>query len=790
MNPEEKTLLNSITSLIDEKEFAKAESELNLIISSMKNSEEAISYSYFFIGYIYTCWDNKDKKQHMAKQMLLACIESNFPIPQAFSLYAEQEKDKNIAINYLKSGLSKFPESTSIYLGLLKHSKKNETIKYVNEIDNKNIVSTDLLNKVIEILISTANWEKAEIFLKKLLKQADIPDYDRLYYEMLYSFSLVIQEKDIEKTKELFLKIIENDLSNNLKYSPYMGYIWCCAKMNLFEEVVKYFDKILFSNGLEDLFDGPECIIDIEFNSIYERIFGEIATFMRSDKQRILRLAALEAYYLYMPSESYGIYKYNKKHLTALKRYLKADVGNVDIACAIFNMQKHYCLFFDAYKTYIAILCEYHKPEEEYTNCIDFFNKCSPTETEQIYQDILSTLKSDLEMDFDRFVSGVFDYIVDYLYNSSYKEKYEKICAIANALNNFYLAKSKKLFEIAYSYAEIDNASQKAERFYLLLLKTQQESCAALNNLGVIYERRNELQKAKEYFAKAYELDSSKEKYSKNIQRVSLAIKESEKALNSLQKENAWFLGRLSMVYEAASTSGELVCTYRDRPIILSVSPQKADEIFDMMCKSGYLTKVTHSNSQAPNKYIINPKVKEYLCKENERIKENELYESLGQRLNVDEIKKIGYTKNLQDLISNISNVDLRDILIRDVRECAISLLTNQYKSCIVICGSIIEAILVAKIEDIGISKYDTGTLLHKKPQAKAVKEMDLNELLELAKAEKIVDIEEYHLSNYVRSYRNIIHPSCEIRKNYDVNEDTAKLMWGVLLVIIKELLK
>jgi hypothetical protein len=26
--------------------------------------------------------------------------------------------------------------------------------------------------------------------------------------------------------------------------------------------------------------------------------------------------------------------------------------------------------------------------------------------------------------------------------------------------------------------------------------------------------------------------------------------------------------------------------------------------------------------------------------------------------------------------------------------------------------------------------------------------------------------------------------------KDYDVNEDTAKLMWGALLVIIKELLK
>lgn len=790
MNPDEITLFDGITSLIDEKEYGKAESDLNSIISSKKHSEKAISYSYYLIGYIHTCWDNKNKKQHLAKRMLLDCIESNFPIPGAYSLYADQEKDKNISINYLKAGLSKFPESPSIYLGILKHCKKNETVKYINEIDNKNIVNTGLSNKVIEILIATANWEKAEIFLEKQLIQADIPDSNRLYYEMLYSFSLVIQEKNIEKAKNIFLKIIENDLLNNLKYSPYMGYISCCVKMNLCEEALKYFDKIPFANGLEDLNNGPWCIIDIDFKSIYNLIFGEIATIIINDKQRILRLGALEAYYLYIPSESYGIYSYNRKHLAALKRYLKTDVKNIEVTCAIFNMQKHYSLFFDAYKTYIAMLSEYLNPEEQYIDGIDFFEECSIAETEQIYQDILNTLKSDPEMNLNRFLSGVFDNIVDYLFNSKHKEKHEEICALANELNNYCLEKSKKLFEIAYSYADIDNKSKKAERLYLFLLKNQPRSTSVLNNLGVIYENRNDFQKAKEYFANAHELDSSNKRYSENLYRINLVIKENEKTLTSVQKENAWFLGRLSKVFEAANASGELTCTYKDRPNILSVSPQKADEVFEKICKCGYMTKVKEGNSQAPTKYIINPLVKEYLWSESERIQENKFYESLGEKLNIDEIKKIGYNKNLQDLINNIGNDDLRDILLRDVKECVISLLTNQYKSCIVICGSIIEAILVAKIEGRGISKYDIGTLLYKKPKTKTVREMDLNELLELTKAEKIVSIEEYHLSNYVRSYRNIIHPSCEVRKNYDVNEDTAKLMWGVLLAIIKELLK
>lgn len=131
----------------------------------------------------------------------------------------------------------------------------------------------------------------------------------------------------------------------------------------------------------------------------------------------------------------------------------------------------------------------------------------------------------------------------------------------------------------------------------------------------------------------------------------------------------------------------------------------------------------------------------------------------------------------------------MKGILIRDIHECAVSVIAQQYKSAIIICGSIIEAILVYVIEEKGIKKYDIGTLLRGNAKSKPVKEMDLNELLELGKQEKIIDIEEYHLSNYVRAYRNIIHPSCEVRKSYNVDDLTADLMWKSLLAIMREVL-
>lgn len=790
MKTEEKTFFSNIMLLIDKEEYAKAENELDLIVSDRKYSEESISYAYYLIGYINTCWRNENKQKYVAKLMLLKNIESDFPRPESYFFYAEQEKDKNVSMNYLRAGLSKFPNSSSIYLGLLRYCSEKEKIIYINEIDNKNIINANLLNKVIEILISTADWNKVEIFTEKLLKEISITDYDRLYHGMVYSFSLVIQDKNIEKARKSFLEIIEKDLANKLKYAPYMGYIWCCVKIALFEEAVKYFDKIPFFNGLEDLIDGPWCIILIDFQNIYECIFRDMASVLKSDKQRILRLAALQAYYLYMPSESYGNYRYGKKHLRTLKRYLKTDVKNLDVACAIFNMQVNFHLFFDAYKTHIAMLCEFLNPEEKGINDIDFWEKLSPMEAERIYQDILSTLISDVDMDFDGFVSGIFDYIVDYLYKSNLEDKHKKICALADAINDYCLSKSEKLFEIAYSYAEVDNRSEQAEKIYLRILNSEDKNSSVMNNLGVIYKNRNNFQKAQEYFTKAHELNSNYDKYKNNLKMIMSSIREKEKTLNNIQKENVWFLGRVSKVYESANPAGEVICTYKERPALLSVSPQKANELFDKMCKNGYLKKIAQNSSQSPSKYVINPYINEYLLQEKEKIVENEFYELLGQKLNLNEMIKIGYTKKLQDLVDNIDNVDLRDILQRDLRECAISLLINQYKACIVICGSIIEAILVDKIEGRGISEYAIGTLPNNKLKKKTVRKMDLNELLELARAEKIVDTEEYHLSNYVRSYRNIIHPYCEVRKNFNVDENTAKLMWSALLAIINELLK
>ena len=91
-------------------------------------------------------------------------------------------------------------------------------------------------------------------------------------------------------------------------------------------------------------------------------------------------------------------------------------------------------------------------------------------------------------------------------------------------VSNSNLEIAKVLFEVAYSYSELGNIN-KAEEIYLRLLENNHTS-SVLNNLGVIYENKNEFEKAKEYFDKALKDDPSSQLYKRNKQRLIDRIQE------------------------------------------------------------------------------------------------------------------------------------------------------------------------------------------------------------------------------------------------------------------------
>lgn len=121
--------------------------------------------------------------------------------------------------------------------------------------------------------------------------------------------------------------------------------------------------------------------------------------------------------------------------------------------------------------------------------------------------------------------------------------------------------------------------------------------------------------------------------------------------------------------------------------------------------------------------------------------------------------------------------------------ECAVAVLAKQDKLATIMCGSIVEALLMQRIFEQGISKYDiTAISKYKKASNYPVSKMGLNELLFVADKEHLLDKNSYHLGHYIRNYRNVVHPAKEIRTKETVRHENVTTMWSVLCRLIWDL--
>lgn len=161
----------------------------------------------------------------------------------------------------------------------------------------------------------------------------------------------------------------------------------------------------------------------------------------------------------------------------------------------------------------------------------------------------------------------------------------------------------------------------------------------------------------------------------------------------------------------------------------------------------------------------------------------------IAETITIDALEDIGYTTDLCKKVLRIKDADMREIIQRDLLECAIAVVASQDKLATIMCGSIVEALLMQQIIERGISKYDiTSISKNRKASSCPISEMGLNELLHVADKEQILDKNSYHLGHYIRDYRNIVHPSKETRMKETVSHENVTTMWSVLRRLIWDL--
>lgn len=157
--------------------------------------------------------------------------------------------------------------------------------------------------------------------------------------------------------------------------------------------------------------------------------------------------------------------------------------------------------------------------------------------------------------------------------------------------------------------------------------------------------------------------------------------------------------------------------------------------------------------------------------------------------ISMDSLEEIGYNDQFRRKLLSIQDSEMCILLQRDIWECAVAVVAKQDKMATIMSGSIIEALLMLKLKEQGILKYDISPISRgKKASNYPVNDMGLSELLYVADQKGILNKNSYHLGHYIRDYRNVVHPAKELRMSEEVSHENVLTMWSILKRLVSDL--
>jgi len=135
----------------------------------------------------------------------------------------------------------------------------------------------------------------------------------------------------------------------------------------------------------------------------------------------------------------------------------------------------------------------------------------------------------------------------------------------------------------------------------------------------------------------------------------------------------------------------------------------------------------------------------------------------------------------------------LRGILERDLDEAASSFTIGNWKSCQVICGSILEAALYEYLlRNPAWTMKQPAVPVDRKGKLKDIEDKagtwTLADLIDFCCANKLIDLKPETLKDTLKDPRNLIHPMAERREAGKVDRETAQLCLAMTEAVLKAL--
>ena len=765
--------MNEVIKLIKNKNYTEAEKKISKILKTEDLDEKNKIRYYYLIAVISHDFYNPNRDIHKAKRYIKMCLNSKFVAEEYYVLYSKLENDKLILESTVQKGLKKIPRSQFLNQLSFRLKDKEGKIALYQKLKNTSIFKENFILTYVQFFFAEKMWDyllELETFSKKVKNNTN-------YIFFLFAIGIAklmssSNNDDLIKAKEKLEFILTIDDENILENNLHIFLAYCYKKLDERKKFKELILKLPIAIKYFDLDSFPYSV-EMNFSSLYKTMFPEMTKYCAKEKELKRRISVIYALYLFYPSTHFNIIRFSKKNINDIK-------ANKNL--------------FDDYFDYYKSICYMHNLMKEKCESFREFLKCPGDSYDRIEITLNSILSGITNNEIQSLKNDMIDFLeIHYLSNDVAKyvitpfvkachnlSNYELIYEICNTIGAKNIATYKNdlpLFEMAYSVRNYDILFSK--NLYELCLE-KEKSHAAFNNLGTIYEELGYLSKASELFNKALKLDEFEVIYKNNCERISKRILKQSQAKSFMANNNFDYLEVLLILSTQRDKYNAINFDNIDTTKFENLTLEDVKHYYNTFLAKGFYIKMNE-------KVIVDMDLFKILNNLADTINKNKEYKNIANNINYEKLNSIGYNSGLIKNLDKIKDKDLVRILKRDLKECAIAYVAGQYKSTLILGGSIIETILTYILKSNGINKYKFNN--NGKENIINLDRMGIDQMLFVANEEKLINYNIYHLDHYVREFRNAIHPSVEIRKKFIINERNASMIWQILMETILTIL-
>lgn len=171
------------------------------------------------------------------------------------------------------------------------------------------------------------------------------------------------------------------------------------------------------------------------------------------------------------------------------------------------------------------------------------------------------------------------------------------------------------------------------------------------------------------------------------------------------------------------------------------------------------------------------------------------LQQTVGEKFDpnvpLDPAERRLYHSKTRDQLSGtfafISNIELRTQLESDWQEANEVHQAKAWKSCVVLCGGILEGMLIDALQNRKEEASRSYKELKQKERPPNISRWSLQDMVDVAQDIGILGKGSFYLSHAIRQYRNLIHPAKQVAEGIEITEDSANIAISSIRTFIRE---